>query len=566
MFMLASGRAEADAIIVTKAMTASTIAEIFIDEDAITVELEIGSTRDLEAFRNLLPEELYQHLGYEPEAVASRLQRFFTEYLVFQLDDGPPLKGRLEELVARPRVRRDEITGEPLPGTEDDRDLVFFVRLVYPLSSQPETLTIGAPQDPVADIGFVAYHRGIPVNDFRYLSREQTLRLDWEDPWYSHFDNRNLRRQYDAPMSVFLYVEPHEVRKEIVLRPKDLQHWVDLGLDGKEIIPISQQEEIKQKVADFLADHGSVTVDGRRVDGILDRIHFIRRTLKKTGVIEPPEDLDLVSATLGVIFVYPIDELPQEVTVEWDLFNPDIQKVPVVATDEAGGLPYTLSPGDAVLRWQNFLTNPTDTGLIQIEAPPAHSRYWLTAAAISALWLVVVTARLVRDAMRRRRPSAFGLTAAAALALVVAFTVSRTVQSSILSDKNADTVVTGLLENVYRAFDYRDESLIYDRLERSAAGELLTEIYLETRRSLEIENQGGARAKVKDVTLLQADTTPLDGELGFVSHVTWNVSGSVGHWGHIHQRTNQYEARLTIKAVDGSWKITDLEVLQEQRL
>ena len=127
-------------------------------------------------------------------------------------------------------------------------------------------------------------------------------------------------------------------------------------------------------------------------------------------------------------------------------------------------------------------------------------------------------------------------------------------------------MVTGLLENVYRAFDYRDESLIYDRLERSAAGELLTEIHLETRRSLEIENQGGARAKVKDVTLLQADTTPLDGELGFVSHVTWNVSGSVGHWGHIHQRTNQYEARLTIKAVDGSWKITDLEVLQEQRL
>jgi len=36
--------------------------------------------------------------------------------------------------------------------------------------------------------------------------------------------------------------------------------------------------------------------------------------------------------------------------------------------------------------------------------------------------------------------------------------------------------------------------------------------------------------------------------------------------GHIHQRLNQYEAYLTIKAVDGQWKITNLEMLKEQRL
>ena len=42
MAILDCGPAFADAIVVSKAMDASTIAEIFIEEDAIRVELEIG--------------------------------------------------------------------------------------------------------------------------------------------------------------------------------------------------------------------------------------------------------------------------------------------------------------------------------------------------------------------------------------------------------------------------------------------------------------------------------------------------------------------------------------------
>ena len=96
------------------------------------------------------------------------------------------------------------------------------------------------------------------------------------------------------------------------------------------------------------------------------------------------------------------------------------------------------------------------------------------------------------------------------------------------------------------------------------AGELLTDVFLETRRSLELENQGGARAKVKEVTILAGRSSPTDG--GFVSNLEWTVLGSVGHWGHIHQRTNQYQARIVVRADDGQWKIVELEVLEERRL
>jgi hypothetical protein len=125
--------------------------------------------------------------------------------------------------------------------------------------------------------------------------------------------------------------------------------------------------------------------------------------------------------------------------------------------------------------------------------------------------------------------------------------------------------VGDLLHNVYRAFDYRGEEAIYDALARSVSGELLTDIYLETRRGLELANQGGARVKVKTTEVLKADLEERVANR-LVIDSEWNVAGSVGHWGHIHQRTNHYLANLEISEIDGVWKLTGLEVLDEQRL
>jgi hypothetical protein len=34
----------------------------------------------------------------------------------------------------------------------------------------------------------------------------------------------------------------------------------------------------------------------------------------------------------------------------------------------------------------------------------------------------------------------------------------------------------------------------------------------------------------------------------------------------VHTRRNRYDAIVTVEAVDGSWKISDLEILEEQRV
>ena len=56
--------AAADAIVITQAMKASTIAEIFVEESSIRVEIEIGG-RDLPAFHNLMPDSVNERMGFD---------------------------------------------------------------------------------------------------------------------------------------------------------------------------------------------------------------------------------------------------------------------------------------------------------------------------------------------------------------------------------------------------------------------------------------------------------------------------------------------------------------------
>jgi hypothetical protein len=119
---------------------------------------------------------------------------------------------------------------------------------------------------------------------------------------------------------------------------------------------------------------------------------------------------------------------------------------------------------------------------------------------------------------------------------------------------------------VYRAFDHHDESLVYERLSASISGELLTDVYLQVRRSTELENQGGARVKVDDVEMLDVSLVNKPSGLGPVYRCRWTATGSVGHWGHTHRRANQYEAEIAIEPVDGAWKITAIDLREEWRI
>jgi len=534
--------ASADAVMVTRAMSASTIMEVFIDDQAIVVELEVGAN-DEAALRELA--------GLAIKA------------------DGRPLKGRVAETSRGRRIERDDVTGEPLPneGTEE----VVFLKLHYPLRSRPKELVFEPPLTAdgyaVTDIGFVVYHHGIAINDFRYLSTGEPLILDWDDPFYSRFERRTLNRKYSSPMNIFVYVEPFEVRKEFVVRPLDLARFMDIDIEARQPIPASERPEVLKQLAEFLQDRAPVTIDGEQPRPILDRIHFLKRGLRMTRVVTPDEAVDGTSAIIGAIFVYPVEGIPKDVRLTWDLFDERITRVPASATDEAGPMPSFLTPEDPELHWVNYLKGSALPGKLEVEAPRSY-----LPIPIALLVAVLVALALLVASVRRRSwmlgLAAAVLAAAGSLAPPIGGRLELPVPTSVRAPSGQDAAPTihALLYNVYRALDFRQEEVVFDRLAQSLSGDVLERVYLEMRRGLRLESQGGARVRVREVELLDVTPQEATGPGTLRYRARWNATGTVGHWGHTHMRTNSYDALMTLGRTGDQWKIADIDILEEKRV
>ena len=329
---------------------------------------------------------------------------------------------------------------------------------------------------------------------------------------------------------------------------------------------------LKQRIGEFLKSRFRLEVDGQTKQPQFDRAHFLERTLRKTGVVFPDQDLDVTAATLGVIFVLPIDRLPESAKLHWDLFDERIQKIPAVATDEAGGLPWSLTTDDPVLEWKNFLTNPKIPAMVEVSAPPTRPTLHLPIYSLVSMFFGAVTAWLLLRVTSKSRGSKltaalFTLLATLTFAIVLwpkqtTMAMPLTKQRTI-SAQEAGAVTESLLHNLYRSFDRRNEGLIYDRLGTCVSGDLLRNMYLQINQSIEDERQGGAKIKIDEVNVVSQAVTFDQNSPRFRSHVQWQVVGTIGHWGHLHRRARQMEADFLIDPADGHWKIAAMDVQDE---
>ncbi len=577
--------ARADWINLSGAEVAPNIAEITVHDDHVKIVLE-AYVGDLETFVDLVPADWLKDAPIDPPSPEARMRRFAEHGLRVTTDSGERLQPEL--LLVEPRLRIDRrspfagmispYTGRRVPEPPADKR-VLYAELKYPFRGQPRALAFAPPSGadgrPKVSIGFIAYHKTVPVIDFRYLSAPARLALDWDDPWYSKFDNPNLNRHHRDAMMSFLYVEPYEVRHEILTRVKDLEQWMDLGLRGKRYIEPDELEPLKQRIGEFLLARNPVRVDGRSLKPILDRTNYVQVGRFGIRLVERPQRLEITGAMVGVIITYLTDALPKEVTVDWDLFTPRIQRVPAFAIDPAGPLPTFVTPDDSRHRWQNFLKNYTPPAVVATAVEGSLPMFTLPlASVVCVLGLIALAWAALRRARRGRpvRVQAIAClvlaVAAAALYPVAQVSIARpALTAPPLEDAQAQRVLASLLRNVYRAFDFREESDVYDKLATSVAGDLLPEVYLQSRRSLAIEQAGGAQARISTVEVRKASARgPLDGRLAYEVDAEWTAEGSVGHWGHVHQRKNLYAARLRIEAREGAWKLTGLQLLDERRI
>ena len=560
--------AKADYIHQTLAEYSGTIMEFRVEKQQITVVLEIDE-KDKQVFSNLLDE----NNNSVPE----------TKFL--QTSNQQPLIGEIKKIETRKRTPRGnrnalpttDLMGNPL-NIPKVSPYVTYVEIIYPLTNQPSQLILSPPLEsnkkyPAITIGFITFHQKIPVTNYWYLSRPETLNLNWEDPWYSRFENRNLTRPHPSSLLSYVYIEPYEVRHEILIRIRDLADFIDLDITKNKSFQSEILERLKNQVINYFEQKPQMTIDGKSVTPIINKINFLETDRKGVfQVIQNPQELELNSAIIGIDLIYPVANLANKVTINWDMFNEKITTIPTITTDPAGPFPYTLTLNDRVLVWNNSLTNYV---IPQVEYLPVNNQFNLPLGLIIFTGLSIFSIIIILKNKQKNKEIKKYYYVIPIFLLFIAILIypfsniklgkPKFILSQV-SEAEAQVIFSHLLKNIYRAFDFREESDIYDKLAISLEGDLLTEVYLQTNKSMELENQGGAVATVKNVeiTEVKKEKSSSQGKTKF--RTKWIASGTLEHWGHSHDRQNQYDAILTLSPVDDVWKITDIELLEETRI
>ena len=575
---------QADWINLTGAENARNIAEIYIEKDHVTIKLEVF-VQDLLAFDELVPDDFFPEPIPGRPGFEERIKIFADKTFQCITDTGAKLPAKLSLIEPRIRVERpspfagsiNPYTRQRIPGPPDDKR-VLYAELTYPFEGKPQSLTFIPPVDEKgftkASIGFLCYHLGVPVVDFRQLTNKNILYLDWDDPWYSVFKKKQLKRTLQSGVRTYLYIEPYEVRHEILVRVKDMMTWLDFDLHGDEYIEEDEFNPVREKVAGFFLDREKVLIDGEQLKPILDRTAYVESSMLRSRFIEIPERVPLNTAMIGIVITYLTDGIPQEVVTQWDLFSERIQKVTARMTDPAGPFPYDLTPDDNVLKWTNYLKTYTIPTVEKIMVAEMHKGITIPLGSLACVVLLLPFAFNAFSRRRKSQPVKVHLSMILILIIGIVvlmprwhISVGSSAWASKISDEDSKVIVHSLLKNVYRAFDFREEEDVYDKLAISVSGDLLKDVYLQSRQSMIIEQAGGAHAKVKQVDVLETDVQGSKKQKGALDVRTkWTAIGSVGHWGHIHTRQNVYDAILTLAIVDGSWRITGIELLEEKRV
>ena len=358
----------------------------------------------------------------------------------------------------------------------------------------------------------------------------------------------------DAPVQSFVTIEAFETRHEVLVRLRDLD--ASLG----EAVEIEDLARVKQRLAESIRDSASIIIDGRSQDAILDRVDFV--TVDRQGVLPRPTPVREIvdTAYIGITIAYPTPRTPRDLRLEWRGFPEALATVPVTIVDPEATYLAKLTPDSPSITWENTLAEEPIPTVSAVAVEPTQVPIPLLSLPflVAAFWL-----SFKKRAFALARASLILGVLAGPLGMVALAVPS----SSVPSPGGARRILASLLPNVYRAFEFREESAAYDRLAVSVTGETLTEVYLEHRRTLEMEERGGARARVEAVEVQAVESVEPSEQGGFGAVASWTVGGTVTHFGHRHFRENRYRALVSVVPVeDLFWKIRSIDMLQEERV
>lgn len=567
--------------------------DVYVSQTRVNARLRLFA-EDLYLFQDIEANEFDVIIPSEIERAIEQHKDFLLERVIVRDSAGARLKGRVVS------VEPFEI---PIEGVEVGRLMEYSLtyQIEYPLETPPEFLTFD--QEIVDPDGIFPSEMQLFLKQsgsettFQTVLRPNepyTTRFDWDAPplspeadeaaweeWFNKQREETLGITSYGSIYSFLYITPQEVRHEILIPLGTLSTLFDIEREDKNFLEIEEQDRLKPKIEEFLRDSNPIRIDGIEVAPIFDRIDFYGLDLRDFAMQAERRKVSMANGRVGIILSYAAKTAPTNTQLTWDLFGPNIVSVQsaVFAYDETLKAKFSRFKDDVdnTFEW----TDPTGHALPNLDeiAPdlPNSPNLSISIPSIIALGLIPIGLFFMWS---RKAPLAGAFIFSAVLLGTAAATWNvGQVETSMkdpfasapsLDDDYKDSVFRRLHANTYRAFDYRQETDIYDALAASVSGDLLRDLYLDIRRHLVVQSQGGAIARVQEVEILDdqiIEDVPSDLPWpGYQVECSWTVRGTVEHWGHIHERTYQYTGKFTIEPLEDAWKISDMELLDEQQI
>ncbi len=454
-----------------------------------------------------------------------------------------------------------------------------IIDVFYPFSDdiKPEQIKINPAFNLIKQAGdnyiITVSHHGLPVIDHGVLIQAETLSLNWQDPWYSHFLNPELKRDHNDPVMAFLYIEPRQIKSEFVIRIKEMANWANLELRDDVMIYPDEFASIKQKVGEFLLTQNKLTADTNILPPTLERVDYIRMGAADIQAYEPQQAQRQVATLIGVSLTHQTKALPEKVAWQWKLFNKKIQQVAIRAYDPAGLFDSYVTPDYPIFEWENMLADIDLTELsgspkttpVPVEKTNNTSQYYWLSGIIGFLLISLIGCHYINPQFKFFiQLFIVFVTLAASYYLIKTGKLNLAMNSVSLDDEKAKPVLNQLLWNVYQAFESTQEEVAYDQLADSVSGDLRETLYLQNRQSFLA--QDGAWSKVKSIEIQNLSNKSSSLDDGYLFDCEWLVVGEVIHWGHQHRRENLYRANIKISPQEGHWKIFQLESIGQQRV
>lgn len=556
-------------------------AAVNIREDKALVNLKI-MLEDLVLYHNLQA-GADERFPYDDLVAAAQKHRdFVLAYFTVRDAAGEVVPGE---------ILRVDLSHIPKDGARQSQLMAHdvFYHLEFPLAQRQEFLTLtqtfggeAAVLPAVMEL-VVFQNRALIQRPTQLLqSSAYTVKLDWENPpTPSAFNPQTYRQQKQAEaqrqlgitsysgLYSFIYITDHEIRHEILFPLLTFEKWLPIPRSDPDFLEVAEQQAASASIAAFFRDRNPVNVNGETIAPTVKRLQFFGLDIRDFATNAEPSPISAYQARLGVILSYPLKQPPQEVWMTWELFNPYVSFLrSVVLVHDREPMIHHFREKSKRFFWTREGDAPTGARF-DVPKPELPARWSLPlisiACGIGALIWIAVTRRQWR------------LGALLLLILVLlSWPWGRVEMHSPfaprpeVTEPQARDVTFALLRNIYRAFDYHTEEDVYDVLARSVDGQLLDTLYLQMQKTLQMQEQGGAIARVKDVQLIEhqlvASQVSRVGLPQLDVQCRWQIEGTVEHWGHIHTRVNEYQAVFKVSAQPDAWKMTAYEMLNEQRV